>query len=129
LGEIGVKVTADNPVVFLLCGIAVEYLYLDAWQIVRHNVAWHIDSLWLEVVNFLYGICPFHLVGVGKTVYLWFVDIPQYLVWQMLLCHMFLYWVKYVYGILVFTEKNYSHDSIGITLPFLISYRLSNTFL
>ena len=127
LGEIGVKVTADNPMVFLLCGIAVEYLYLDAWQIVRHNVAWHIDSLWLEVIDFLNRAGPFHLVGVWKTVYLWFVDIPQYLVWQMLLCHMFLYRIKYVYGILVFTEKNYSHDSLGITLPFLISYRLSNS--
>ena len=127
LGEIGVKVTADNPVVFLLCGIAVEYLYLDTWQIVRHNVAWHIDSFWLEVIDFLNRVGPFHLVGVWKTVYLWFVDIPQYLVWQMLLCHMFLYRIKYVYGILVFTEKNYSHDSLGITLPFLISYRLSNS--
>lgn len=105
LGEIGVKVTADNPVIFLLCGIAVEYLYLDAWQIVRHNVAWHIDSLWLEVIDFLNRVGPFHLVGVWKTVYLWFVDIPQYLVWQMLLCHMFLYRIKYVYGILVFLKR------------------------
>lgn len=52
--------------VFLLCGIAVEYLYLDAWQIVRHNVAWHIDSLWLEVIDFLNRVGPFHLAGVWK---------------------------------------------------------------
>ena len=95
--------------VFLLGSIAVKHLYLDSRQIVGNDVARHIDRLRREVVNLLYRACPSHLVSILELVYLGLMYVPQHLVRQVIGCHMFLYRVEYVNGILVLTKQNDSH--------------------
>ena len=107
--KVGVEIATYNPMVFLLGSIAVEHLYLNARQIVGHDVAWHEDGFGTKVVHLLHGVGPSHAVSVSKAVYLLAVNVPQHLVRQFVCRDMLLNRVENVNGVFVLTEKNYFH--------------------
>ena len=103
LREISVEIAADHPMVLLLSGIAVEDLDLHARQIVRHNVAGHIDSFRREVEAFLHAVGPRHFFAQREVGDLPLVHEPQHLM-ASLSVSFFLQRKEYIYRIFVFTE-------------------------
>ena len=62
LGKIGVKITADYPMILFLGSVAVKDLYFHSRQVVGNNVAGNEYDILGEILHFLYAVCPFYLV-------------------------------------------------------------------
>ena len=66
--------------VFFLCGITMKHLYLHPTKIIGNNVAWHKNSLRLEVINLLDAVGVLDLVFQGKVGDTFGMHIPQLLI-------------------------------------------------